>query len=152
MGKVIMAFVLKPLAPKEQPPARTPAPETAAYGAYMANAVAQCGDCHTNRSMRDGSFIGPRYAGGWVFPLESDPTMELVTPNLTPDSATGRIAQWSEDRFVARLHAGAAIPQSIMPWTEFGRMTDTDLRAIYRFLRTLPPVRNETGPSLRKRT
>jgi len=151
LGKVIMAFVLKPLAPKEQPPARTPGAESAAYGAYLANAVAQCGDCHTKRDMKDGSFIGPRYAGGWVVPVDGDPTLELVTPNLTPDTATGRIAQWNEDRFVARLRAGAMIPQSIMPWTEFGRMTDTDLRAIYTFLRSLPPVRNETGPSLRKR-
>jgi hypothetical protein len=29
-----------------------------------------------------------------------------------------------------------------MPWREYRRMTDDDLRAIYRYLRTLPPIRN----------
>ena len=29
-----------------------------------------------------------------------------------------------------------------MPWRENARMTDDDLRAIYRYLRTLPPIRN----------
>jgi hypothetical protein len=30
-------------------------------------------------------------------------------------------------------------------------MTDDDLRAIYRYLHSLPPVERETGPSLRKK-
>jgi len=29
-----------------------------------------------------------------------------------------------------------------MPWREYRRMSDDDLRAIYRYLRTLPPIRN----------
>jgi hypothetical protein len=33
-----------------------------------------------------------------------------------------------------------------MPWQAFRLMTDDDLRAIYRFLRTLPPVENDVGP------
>jgi hypothetical protein len=32
-----------------------------------------------------------------------------------------------------------------MPWEAFQRMTDGDLRAIYRYLRTVPAVENETG-------
>jgi hypothetical protein len=30
----------------------------------------------------------------------------------------------------------------IMPWRTMRRMTDDDLRAIYRYLRTLPPIEN----------
>jgi hypothetical protein len=33
-----------------------------------------------------------------------------------------------------------------MPWPLFGRMSDDDIRAVYRYLRTLEPVENETGP------
>jgi hypothetical protein len=33
---------------------------------------------------------------------------------------------------------------AFMPWREYRRMTDDDLRAIYRYLRTLPP--SPTGP------
>jgi hypothetical protein len=42
--------------------------------------------------------------------------------------------------------------ESYMPWEFFARMTDDDLRAIYRYLRSLPPVHNETGPSIRPKT
>ena len=37
-----------------------------------------------------------------------------------------------------------------MPWGLFQRMSDDDIRAIYRYLRTLPAVQNETGPSLQE--
>ena len=77
--------------------------------------------------------------------------IELVPPNLTPDSRTGRIAAWSEDQFVARFRQGRVIPGSPMPWNAFARMSDDDLRAIYRYLRTVPPVVHETGPSVRPR-
>jgi hypothetical protein len=29
-----------------------------------------------------------------------------------------------------------------MPWRQYRRMTDDDLRAIYRYLGTLPPIHN----------
>ncbi len=81
-------------------------------------------------------------AGGGVFTGDQEPRLELVTPNLTPDSATGRIARWSEHQFVARFRNGILIPQTVMPRTEFGRMSDGDLRAI-------PAVGFDPGPSLR---
>jgi hypothetical protein len=37
-----------------------------------------------------------------------------------------------------------------MPWTLYARMTDDDLRAIYRYLHSLAPVKNDTGASVRK--
>ena len=38
------------------------------------------------------------------------------------------------------------IPGTPMPWGAFARFTDDDLRAIYRYLRSLPPARNDVGP------
>jgi hypothetical protein len=32
---------------------------------------------------------------------------------------------------------------TIMPWTDFAGMTEEDLGAIYEYLRTVAPVRNE---------
>lgn len=43
------------------------------------------------------------------------------------------------------------IPRSPMPWNAFARMTDDDLRAVYRYLRTVPPVEQEMGPALRRK-
>src|SRR5690606_25298330 len=98
------------------------------------------------RSLLDGSALGPEFAGGMEMPDESDPTKVFVTPNLTPDPKTGHITSWSEDQFVARFRAGNIRPGTHMPWAAFARMSDADLRAVYRYLRSLPPVENETGP------
>jgi len=152
LGKVVLAFVMTPHGPQGTPPATTPREVSVERGAYLANGLAACVGCHTARSFVTGAYIGPLFAGGTPEPLESDPTRELAPPNLTPDSATGRIARWTEDAFVARFRIPRVIPESIMPWEFFARMSDEDLRSIYRYLRSLPPVRHETGPSLRART
>ena len=150
VGRALMAFVIEPAGPAGTPPATSPAAEaTVERGRYLANSVANCTGCHTNRSMMDGSAIGPEFAGGMEMQDEADPAKVFVTPNLTPDPKTGRIAAWSEDQFVARFRAGKVYPGSHMPWAAFSRMSDADLRAIYRYLRSLPPVENETGPVLR---
>jgi mono/diheme cytochrome c family protein len=152
LGRAVLAFAIEPVGPRGTPPATTPPGATVERGEYLANGVAACVGCHTARSMVTGAYTGPRFAGGTPEPVAGDPTRELASPNLTPDSTTGRIAGWSEDAFVARFRTGKVIAESFMPWESFTRMTDDDLRAIYRYLRTLRPVRNETGPSIRPRT
>lgn len=143
MGKAIMTFLVKPL--DGDPPATAPAEEaTIVRGEYLVNNVANCVGCHTNRSMTDGSYTGPRLAGGFVMMSETDPTHGFVTPNLTPDPETGRIANWSEDQFLARFRAGAQLEGSAMPWNAYRRMSDTDIRAVYRYLRSLDAVSNAT--------
>jgi hypothetical protein len=32
---------------------------------------------------------------------------------------------------------------SIMPWTMFGKMKPNDLKAIFAYLKTVPPIKNE---------
>ncbi|HZF16345.1 MAG TPA: c-type cytochrome [Steroidobacteraceae bacterium] len=151
-GMVALAFFVKPIGPKSTPAAEPPpASDVLAYGGYLVESVAQCAGCHTNRSMTDGSYTGPRLAGGWAKESDSHPGVTLVTPNLTPDPDTGRIARWSEDDFVQRFRAGKLVPESDMPWALFAHMTDDDLRAVYRYLRSLAPVRNDTGESVRRK-
>ena len=71
-----------------------------------------------------------------------------MTPNLTPDPETGRVSAWTEELFVARFRMGRGAEGSPMPWAQFGTMSDDDLLAIFRYLRSVPPVKNETGPSV----
>jgi mono/diheme cytochrome c family protein len=147
MGKAVLAFLIKPTAADEAPPTHTPPPgPTVERGAYLANNVANCVGCHTDRDLRSGAFIGPRYAGG--MPMEDlyDPSIVYISPNLTPDPETGHIAGWSEDHFVARFRAGRVFEGTHMPWIGFGMMSDDDLRAIYRYLMSLEPVQKDTGP------
>jgi mono/diheme cytochrome c family protein len=145
LGKAVLAFFIKPKGPDGAPPPRSPAGPSVERGRYLAEAVSDCAGCHTKRSNMDGSFTGPRFAGGGTFPIEGKPTHVMVTPNLTPDSATGRISRWTEDQFVARFRAGRTIKESPMPWGPLRKMSDDDLRSLYRYLRTLPPVNNATG-------
>lgn len=124
---------------------------TVERGAYLAEHVALCSDCHTTVDMKTFEPIGPKAGGGSVDSSHgADTDMEFQPPNLTSDPAgyTGRAA---EDFFVQRLHTGRAVTSSIMPWEAFKTMTDVDIRSIYRYLRSLPPVHNDLGPSYRKK-
>lgn len=149
LGKAVMSFMMTPVGPKTTPPTRTPTEVGLERGRYMANGLASCVGCHTERSMVSGAFTGPAFAGGAPMEIHGDPTREIVPPNLTPDSTTGRIVSWTEEAFVARFRAGRAITESPMPWEFFARSSDEDLRSIYRYLMSLAPVHRETGPSIR---
>lgn len=152
VGRALKAFVFKPMGPSGTPPAESPPEEpTAERGEYLANRVAQCAQCHSRRNMADLSFDGPRFAGGAVLNEPFAPDLTFVTPNLTPDPETGVIADWTENQFVQRFRTGRLVEGSPMMWEFFQRMSDTDLRGIYRYLRSLEPVHNETGPSVRPR-
>ena len=137
LGKAVMAFVMKPIGPSSTPPAESPAPApTVERGAYLVTAVANCAGCHSKRSMVTGAYLGPRLAGGDSMETSGTPPLKLVPPNITSKGSAG---QWTEDEFVARFHAGERIPGSPMPWQAFRRMSDDDLRAIYRYLKTVSP-------------
>jgi len=78
------------------------------------------------------SFVGP---WGMSYPA-----------NLTPDSTSG-IGAWTETQFMDAIrngkHMGNGRPiMPPMPWEFIGQMTDDDLKAIYAFLRSLPPIKN----------
>jgi mono/diheme cytochrome c family protein len=129
MGKAVTAFMLEPLTPAATPVANR--------GEYIVDALANCAGCHTQRSMVSGAFTGPRLRGG--IPMESsvNAAIKLTPPDLTGNPG-GRTAMWTEDEFVARFHAGERIPGSPMPWQAFGRMSDEDVRSIYRYLKSVP--------------
>lgn len=132
-------FVLTPARPTREPaPPRAP---DAAYGRYLANHVSLCADCHTPRGgIRNTHDRGRLFAGDRSSSFPANPA------NLTPDAETG-IGRWTEADFLRTLRTGVN-PQGdtlhpFMPWRQLRRMDDDDLRAIHRYLRTLPPIRSE---------
>ena len=67
-------------------------------------------------------------------------------PNLTPDENTG-LGIWTEEMFVSAIRTGRHFGKSRpilppMPWQDYARMTDEDLKAIYAYLKTIQPVVN----------
>ena len=147
LGRIVRATVLaNPVGPKFPPPHQSPRGATVENGRYLAGSVANCWACHTARNPNTGELTGPLYGGTKAYTDDNDPGRTWSPPNLTPDPKTGRSAIFTEDQFVARFRAGTVIPGSPMPWQAFRLMTDDDIRAIYRFLKTLPPVENDAGP------
>jgi len=120
-----------------------PRAATAEYGGYLAQHDALCAECHTPRT---GLLQKPdrnRLFAGVANPPKDFPAKPS---NVTPDPTTG-IGRWSEDDFVQAMRTGKTPSgyslRPFMPWPELRRMSDDDLRAIYRYLRTVPPVRND---------
>lgn len=145
MMKGAMAFLVTPYGPKGEIAKTVVQDTTAQYGAYLANHVAGCHDCHTNADLMTGKFIGQPFAGGQKTPdIYEDPNTWVYTPNLTPDPKTGKIFHWDKDQFIARFKkTGRTVKNSIMPWECYTSLTDNDLTAIYHYLKSLPPVYNE---------
>lgn len=66
--------------------------------------------------------------------------------NLTPDENTG-LGIWTEEMFIQAMRTGRhyGIGRDIlppMPWQNLAALTDDDLKAIYAFLRSIPPIKN----------
>lgn len=155
-GKVLMTYAFPKLEPRQGPaPKHVPASDTPSLerGKYLANNLMKCIDCHSKVDMSK-SFDPIEPLGGGSLPDPShgddDKDMEFVAPNLT-SHATGITGRMDEAAFVARLRAGRAFKSSIMPWESFAAATDADLKSVYRYLKSLPPVDNDVGPTYRRK-
>jgi hypothetical protein len=67
--------------------------------------------------------------------------------NLTPDQNTG-LGIWTEEMFVKMIRTGKHMSQSRpvlppMPIAIYRNLTDDDLKAVFAFLHSLPPVSNQ---------
>ena len=89
--------------------------------------VQACRGCH-----------GPQLSGG---KMAGDPDMPIVA-NLTPH-ATG-LKYWSETDFIRALREGkrkdGTAISKMMPWQAYGQMTDTELKAVWAYLQTVPEL------------
>ncbi len=151
MGKAVMAFLIKPEGPQGTPPKSVQPEVTVEYGKYLADDVSNCKGCHTERSMKTGEYIGIPFGGGLKAEASTgEKGVFVVSQNITTDKQFGKLASWDADHFVNRFHQGILIPQSIMPWASFQHYSDNDLKAIYRYLVTIPPVNFDPGPALVK--
>mgnify|MGYP000371408976 CR=1 FL=1 len=143
LGKALNRFLLKPYKQTEPILAGVEEGATVEYGAYLANNVANCKGCHTVFDLEKMEYTGVPLAGGGEFVERKH---AFKTPNLTPDPKTGHIYKWSEDVFVSRFRAGRVYEDSPMPWEAFKTMSDQDIRAIYKYLRSVPAYENKVEP------
>jgi cytochrome c553 len=97
---------------------------SADYGNYLAQS---CTGCH-----------GEHFSGG---PIPGTPPDFPKPANITPDAASG-IGSWSKDDFYrvfreGKKPNGSAI-DPFMPWQALGKFSDTELDALWAFLRSVP--------------
>lgn len=121
MGGVLSALDIDHEARREPAPTAGP---TAEYGSYLV-VVGGCMFCH-----------GAGLSGG---PLEEGPPGSLPASNLTP----GGLQAYDEGRFFQALRegkrpAGGTINAEFMPWKLTALMTDDEIRAIWKYLQTVP--------------
>jgi mono/diheme cytochrome c family protein len=130
LAKIMFAAGMLPSFPVEVVSHEThvtaPAPAvTVEYGSYLVD-THDCHICH-GQNMNGGKF--------------PDPTKKIITPNLTQ---SGDLSTWTEADFVNTLKTGVTPHghqlSDNMPWKEFRHMTDDELKAIWAYLQSLPPM------------
>ncbi len=142
---LLIQSVPKPLAG----PVAAPDPsDKVAQGRYLTT-IGSCIGCHT-REEKGAPVAGMEFAGGFAFRF---PGLEVSSANISPDTETG-IGAWNEQRFVDKFRGYANFNESnlpaavqanftLMPWLNFRNLRDKDLSAIYAYLRTVKPIRNQ---------
>jgi mono/diheme cytochrome c family protein len=99
---------------------------TAEYGEYIVNTY-DCRICH-----------GQEMNGG----RHANPTIQQISPNLT---SGGELAFWAEEDFINTIRTGVTpgghmIDLELMPWQDYARLQDDELRAVWLYLRSLPEL------------
>ena len=140
-------------------------------GAYLVNMLG-CNDCHTPHKMgpkgpepdmtrmlsghpADLKMPPPPdlgkgpwvWAGSGTMTAFTGPWGVSYTMNLTPDPETG-LGKWTEKMFIEAIRTGRHLGKGRpilppMPWPAFRNATDKDLKAVFAYLKSLPPVKNK---------
>lgn len=158
-------------APPAAAPAAAATPTPVERGKYLVS-ILGCHDCHSPKvfteqgpipdqsrllSGHPGDLqVPPLPAGvpdpnGWIaltighFTAWAGPWGMSFASNLTPDPSG--LGSWTEENFIQTIrtgkHLGVGRPLlPPMPWPDFAHMTDDDLKAVFAYLRTLPPIAN----------
>jgi len=95
-----------------------------------------CTSCHATPDQDDKTKLG----GGLAL---KSPYGTFYVPNISPDRKDG-IGGWSEANFVTAMLKGTSPDGShyypAFPYASYQRMTKEDVRDLFAFLKTLPPV------------
>lgn len=114
-------------------------------GAYLAEALAHCGECHTPRNLAFALNNRKKFAGaitaGWR------------AYNISSDKSTG-VGGWSDDALIAYLstghaegHGTASGPMGEAVDHSFSKMAPEDIRAMVTYLRTVPATPSPDLPA-----
>lgn len=126
-------------------------PEAVKRGAYLANHVAVCIDCHSTRDFS--KFAGPIVPGtngngGEIFDQQFGFPGKFYAKNITPH----HLGSWTDGEIYRAITTGvskngnALFP--VMPYGSYSQMHTEDVKAIIAYLRTLPAIDKEIPASV----
>ena len=101
------------------------------------------------------NIIGPDKWGG-IFSNDltawAGPWGTSYASNLSPDPETGTGA-WNSELFIRILRTGKFMASGRdilppMPWYAYAKLSDTDLKAIFAYIKSIRPVRNKVPDSV----
>jgi mono/diheme cytochrome c family protein len=101
--------------------------------------LASCSDCHTPQDANGQYMVNLRFAGG--FPFDGVRGKKVSASNITSDPSG--IPYYDEANFIKLIRTGQIGARSVdpvMPWGIYRHMTDEDLKAVFAYVHTLPPV------------
>jgi mono/diheme cytochrome c family protein len=113
-------------------------------GRYLTT-IAICKDCHSPRAADGLLYDEAHLFAGGGFEFRAADGRPVIPPNLTPDRETG-VGSWSDAELVRAIRTGVAedghqlnpmMPYSVAMFV----LTDQDVEAIVKYLRSLPPIR-----------
>jgi mono/diheme cytochrome c family protein len=114
-------------------------------GAYLAEALGHCGECHTPRTLLQSLDNRQKFSGGF--------SEGWRAYNLTSDQASG-IGAWSPQDLETYLKTGHSAdrgtafgPMALAVHLSFQKLTPSDVSAIVEYVRTVPGVATPDLPS-----
>jgi len=123
----------------QPPPLPSDAPAAARRGEYLVH-IGTCTGCHTTADPQNRPVPGMLFAGGRVFVR---PWGTVASANLTRDPSG--IGYYDEAQFMRTISSGRVGARALnrtMPYPLYRHLSDDDLKAIFAYLRTLPPVQH----------
>jgi mono/diheme cytochrome c family protein len=128
----------------------SPAVAQMGRGEYLVSAVMACDGCHTPRGP-SGLDMSRRFSGGSI--VWDEPAFLVTGSNITQDVDTG-IGNWTVDD-IKKLLVDGVRPNGIsvahaMPFTFYKILTPSDLDAVAKYVKAIPPIRREVTPPVYK--
>jgi mono/diheme cytochrome c family protein len=149
VGLTGVAMYLKNTNPNVGPAENITVDTTAAtveHGRYLANNVAACMDCHSQRdfSVYAAPLLKETFAqGGQKFGKEEGFPGTLYSKNITPYN----LGSWTDGEIFRAITCGVSKDGSalfpVMPYPNFGKLDKRDIMSIIAYLRTLPAIKSD---------
>ena len=135
----IVKTIPKPITqPQPSHPSATPEQR----GEYLV-AIAECRSCHTPTDTQGIPLPGLEFGGGAKFGDPGQNGKAVFSMNLTQDPSG--LQHYDEAMFMETLRTGSLkgrMLSHIMPFNYFKNMTDDDLRDIWAYIKSRPPVKH----------